>query len=73
MRSARDPKRGGGSGCFNCGGTGTCIFYPYVESIVNADAGAWLDSPMLDWFEDYCPYCTPPHLDTTTGMFFFWT
>lgn len=43
--------------CFNCDGAGTTIFYPHVESVVRVDAGTWLLSPLLEWFEDLCPYC----------------
>lgn len=44
--------------CFNCNGRGTDILYPHVESVVYADAGAWLDSPILDWVVVPCAYCT---------------
>lgn len=43
--------------CFNCFGSGTCIFYPTVESVVEVDASGWLLSPLLNWFEAECPYC----------------
>ena len=43
--------------CFNCEGRGTDILYYNVESIVYADAGNWLTSPMLDFYIIPCPYC----------------
>lgn len=46
--------------CFNCGGSGTCLFYPHVERIVAVDAPHWLNHPALEWIEGACPYCDSP-------------
>lgn len=43
--------------CFNCEGRGTDFFFPYIESLIHADAGYWLDTPDLERFGVLCPYC----------------
>lgn len=45
--------------CFNCGGTGSDIFYPYIESLVACDAIEWLYSAKIESFIHECPYCRP--------------
>lgn len=44
--------------CFNCDDSCVDLLYSHVESIVQADAGEWLDYDGLDFIVVSCPYCT---------------
>lgn len=59
--------------CFNCEGSGVCVVYPHVESVVNADVLTWITHPSLAFREIQCPYCVEPSdgLDLPV-FFFFW-